>query len=137
MISRSVGRKELSKICFCCSFGRVGAIILALHDATDVFMEVGKMSKYSGAEALASCSFAVFVLLWVLLRLIYFPFWILWSTRCVVLLPDPLFEIMSSFFMCLCQLLCHFVVSVLFFLSIFIMQKHSVFYLNFNRYNLY
>ncbi|KAL8518391.1 hypothetical protein ACS0TY_009685 [Phlomoides rotata] len=61
-------------------FGRVGAMILALHDATDVFMEVGKMSKYSGAEALASCSFAVFVLLWILLRLIYFPFWILRST---------------------------------------------------------
>ncbi|KAI3467184.1 hypothetical protein Pfo_023847 [Paulownia fortunei] len=61
-------------------FARVGSVVLALHDATDVFLEVGKMSKYSGAEALASCSFVLFVFFWVLLRLIYYPFWILWST---------------------------------------------------------
>ncbi|XP_042025290.1 ASC1-like protein [Salvia splendens] len=61
-------------------FGRVGSMVLALHDATDVFLEIGKMSKYSGAEALASCSFVMFVLLWIILRLIYYPFWILWST---------------------------------------------------------
>uniref|UniRef100_A0A5B7C9N1 TLC domain-containing protein n=1 Tax=Davidia involucrata TaxID=16924 RepID=A0A5B7C9N1_DAVIN len=61
-------------------FVRVGTIILALHDASDVFLEVGKMSKYSGAETLASFSFILFVLSWILLRLIYYPFWILWST---------------------------------------------------------
>ncbi|XP_075485097.1 ceramide synthase 1 LOH3-like isoform X2 [Primulina tabacum] len=61
-------------------FARVGSIVLALHDASDVFLEVGKMSKYSGAEALASVSFVLFVLSWILLRLIYYPFWILWST---------------------------------------------------------
>lgn len=61
-------------------FARVGSVVLALHDASDVFLEVGKMSKYSGAEALASFSFVLFVLSWVILRLIYYPFWILWST---------------------------------------------------------
>ncbi|KAH6798659.1 LAG1 longevity assurance-like protein [Perilla frutescens var. frutescens] len=61
-------------------FGRVGSVVLALHDASDVFMEVGKMSKYRGAEALASCSFVIFVIVFVVLRLIYYPFWILWST---------------------------------------------------------
>ncbi|XP_073134117.1 ASC1-like protein [Henckelia pumila] len=61
-------------------FARVGSMVLALHDASDVFLEVGKMSKYSGAEALASFSFVLFVLSWVLLRLIYYPFWVLWST---------------------------------------------------------
>ncbi|KAL3824020.1 hypothetical protein ACJIZ3_020049 [Penstemon smallii] len=67
-------------------FARAGSVILALHDASDVFLEVGKMSKYSGAEALASFSFVLFVLSWVLLRLIYYPFWILWSTSYEVLL---------------------------------------------------
>lgn len=67
----------------CCRFARAGSVILALHDASDVFLEVGKMSKYSGAEALASFSFVLFVLSWVILRLIYYPFWILWSTRLV------------------------------------------------------
>ncbi|EYU28921.1 hypothetical protein MIMGU_mgv1a0266591mg, partial [Erythranthe guttata] len=40
----------------------------------------GKMSKYSGAEAIASCSFILFVFFFTLLRLVYYPFWILWST---------------------------------------------------------
>lgn len=61
-------------------FARAGSVILALHDASDVFLEVGKMSKYSGAEGVASFSFILFVLSWVILRLIYYPFWILWST---------------------------------------------------------
>ncbi|KAG9151906.1 hypothetical protein Leryth_002174 [Lithospermum erythrorhizon] len=66
-------------------FARVGSIVLALHDASDVLLEVGKMSKYSGAESLASISFILFVLSWVILRLIYYPFWILWSTSYEVL----------------------------------------------------
>ncbi|KAL9225822.1 hypothetical protein vseg_001703 [Gypsophila vaccaria] len=61
-------------------FARAGSVILALHDASDVFLEVGKMSKYSGAEAIASFSFILFVISWVVLRLTYYPFWILWST---------------------------------------------------------
>nr|XP_043626842.1 ceramide synthase 1 LOH3-like [Erigeron canadensis] len=68
---------------------RVGSIILALHDASDVFLEVGKMSKYSGVEGLASFSFILFVFSWIVLRLIYFPFWILWSTSYEVV---PLME---------------------------------------------
>ncbi|XP_078162895.1 ASC1-like protein 1 isoform X2 [Carex rostrata] len=67
-------------------FARVGAIVLAVHDASDVFLEIGKMSKYSGFEAIASVSFQLFVISWVLLRLIYYPFWILRSTSYEVVL---------------------------------------------------
>uniref|UniRef100_A0A7I4CNK0 TLC domain-containing protein n=1 Tax=Physcomitrium patens TaxID=3218 RepID=A0A7I4CNK0_PHYPA len=59
---------------------RAGSIVLALHDVSDVFMEAAKLCKYSGSEVGASVSFGLFVLSWVLLRLIYFPFWIIWST---------------------------------------------------------
>lgn len=55
-------------------------IYSAIHDASDILLEIAKMSKYSGAEVLASFSFILFVLSWILLRLIYFPFWVLWST---------------------------------------------------------
>ncbi|XP_010523525.1 PREDICTED: LAG1 longevity assurance homolog 3-like [Tarenaya hassleriana] len=65
---------------YVCRFSRVGSVVLALHDASDVFLEVGKMSKYSGAETIASFSFILFVLSWIILRLIYYPFWVLWST---------------------------------------------------------
>lgn len=64
-----------------CRFARVGSVVLALHDASDVFLEVGKMSKYRGSETTASISFVLFVLSWIILRLIYYPFWILRSTR--------------------------------------------------------
>ncbi|XP_041014183.1 ceramide synthase 1 LOH3-like [Juglans microcarpa x Juglans regia] len=67
-------------------FSRVGSVVLALHDASDVFLELGKMSKYSGAEMVASFAFILFVLSWILLRLIYYPFWVLWSTSYEVLL---------------------------------------------------
>ncbi|KAG4165832.1 hypothetical protein F383_30930 [Gossypium arboreum] len=67
-------------------FARVGSVVLAIHDASDVFLEIGKMSKYSGAETLASFAFVIFVLSWILLRLIYYPFWVLWSTSYEVLL---------------------------------------------------
>ncbi|CAN4124701.1 unnamed protein product [Withania somnifera] len=66
-------------------FARVGSVVLAIHDASDIFLEIGKMSKYSGAEALASSAFILFVLSWIILRLIYYPFWVLWSTSYEVL----------------------------------------------------
>ncbi|XP_073315861.1 ceramide synthase 1 LOH3-like [Primulina huaijiensis] len=61
-------------------FALVGSIVLAIHDGSDAFLEVGKISIYSGAEALASVSFVLFVLSWILLRLVCYTFWILWST---------------------------------------------------------
>ncbi|GLJ26174.1 hypothetical protein SUGI_0502050 [Cryptomeria japonica] len=66
-------------------FARVGSIVLALHDASDVFLEVGKMFKYSGSNIIPSISFILFVISWIVLRLIYYPFWILWSTSYEVL----------------------------------------------------
>ncbi|KAH6802148.1 LAG1 longevity assurance-like protein [Perilla frutescens var. frutescens] len=79
-MSHHVATFILIVLSYVARFARVGSVVLALHDASDVFLEVGKMSKYSGAEALASFSFVLFVLSWVILRLIYYPFWILWST---------------------------------------------------------
>lgn len=61
-------------------FARVGSVVFAIHDASDIFLEIGKMSKYGGNETLASFAFVLFVLSWILLRLFYFPFWVLWST---------------------------------------------------------
>lgn len=67
-------------------FSRVGSIILALHEGSDVFLEIAKLSKYCGFEMLAGVAFVSFVLSWTVLRLIYFPFWIIWSTSYEALL---------------------------------------------------
>ncbi|KAB5538291.1 hypothetical protein DKX38_015824 [Salix brachista] len=84
-MSHHVATVILLVLSYILRFGRAGSIVLAIHDASDVFLEIGKMSKYSGAEGIASFAFILFVLSWILLRLIYYPFWVLWSTSYEVL----------------------------------------------------
>ena len=62
-------------------FARVGSIVLALHDASDIFLELGKMTKYCGSNLIPSLAFIMFAVSWVVLRLFYFPMWIIYSTR--------------------------------------------------------
>ncbi|XP_074583701.1 ASC1-like protein 1 [Curcuma longa] len=85
-MSHHVATAVLIVLSYIFRFARVGSIVLALHDASDVFLEVGKMSKYTGTEWLANISFLMFVASWVILRLTYFPFWILRSTSYEVVL---------------------------------------------------
>ncbi|KAI4375725.1 hypothetical protein MLD38_013557 [Melastoma candidum] len=58
-------------------FFRIGSVILALHDASDVFLEAAKVFKYSGNEVGASVLFGLFAISWVILRLVFFPFWVI------------------------------------------------------------
>jgi len=67
-------------------FSRVGSVVLAIHDASDVLLEISKMFKYSGSTMIPSILFILFAISWIVLRLIYFPFWIIWSTSYEVLL---------------------------------------------------
>ncbi|XP_057965189.1 ceramide synthase LOH2 isoform X2 [Malania oleifera] len=62
------------------SFFRIGSIVLALHDASDVFMEAAKICKYSRKELGASVFFGSFAASWLILRLIFFPFWVIRSS---------------------------------------------------------
>lgn len=64
-----------------CRFFRIGMIILALHDTSDVFLEAAKLFKYSEKEVAASACFGLFAISWLFLRLIYFPFWIIRTSR--------------------------------------------------------
>ncbi|KAL2609829.1 hypothetical protein R1flu_028402 [Riccia fluitans] len=65
--------------------GRVGSVVLALHDASDVFLEVAKLTKYSGSELIPAVAFVVFALSWIALRLVFLPFWVIRSTSYEVL----------------------------------------------------
>nr|XP_025885850.1 protein ASC1-like [Solanum lycopersicum] len=64
---------------------RAGSMAALIHDGSDVLMEIAKMSLYSGFHSVADISFALFALSWLLLRLIYFPFFIIYSTSYEVL----------------------------------------------------
>ncbi|XP_039157165.1 LAG1 longevity assurance homolog 2-like [Eucalyptus grandis] len=64
------------------SFFRVGAIVLALHDASDVLLEAARVFKYSEHELGASVFSGLFALSRLVLHLIYFPFWVIRTTGC-------------------------------------------------------
>ncbi|KAH7672915.1 ceramide synthetase protein [Dioscorea alata] len=77
MMSHHIITSLLIGYSFLTSFFRIGSVILALHDASDVFMETAKVFKYSEKELAASVCFGLFAISWLLLRLIFFPFWII------------------------------------------------------------
>lgn len=56
-------------------------MIMVLHDPSDIILEVTKMLNYAEWELPSTIMFVVFMLSWFLTRLVYFPFWIVWSTR--------------------------------------------------------
>lgn len=62
-------------------FSRIGSVVLAIHDSSDVILEFSKMLKYIGYDMLPSITFIFFLISWIVLRLIYYPIWIIWSTR--------------------------------------------------------
>ncbi|XP_019421413.1 PREDICTED: LAG1 longevity assurance homolog 2-like [Lupinus angustifolius] len=80
MFSHHVITVFLIGISYLTSFFRIGSIILALHDASDVFLEAAKVFKYSGREFGASVFFGFFAVSWLVLRLIFFPFWVIRAT---------------------------------------------------------
>ncbi|CAN4088306.1 unnamed protein product [Withania somnifera] len=59
---------------------RAGSVVLAIHDGSDVLMEIAKMSKYSGFQTIADIFFSLFAVAFTLLRIVCFPFWVIRST---------------------------------------------------------
>lgn len=80
MMSHHIITVILISVSYITGFFRVGSIVLALHDASDVFMEAAKVFKYSENELGASVFFGLFAISWLILRLIIFPFWVIRST---------------------------------------------------------
>ncbi|XP_039047254.1 LAG1 longevity assurance homolog 2-like [Hibiscus syriacus] len=80
MMSHHVITAILIGYSYVTSFFRIGSVVLALHDASDVFLEAAKIFKYSGRELRASVCFGLFAISWLVLRLIIFPFWVIKST---------------------------------------------------------
>ncbi|KAJ6800835.1 ASC1-like protein 3 [Iris pallida] len=77
MMSHHIITSILIGYSFFTGFFRIGTVILALHDASDVFLEAAKVFKYSEKEMRASVCFGLFALSWLVLRLIIFPFWVI------------------------------------------------------------
>ncbi|KAG2704200.1 hypothetical protein I3760_06G173800 [Carya illinoinensis] len=77
MMSHHVITVALIGYSYISSFFRIGSVILALHDASDIFMEAAKVFKYSEKELAASLFFGFFAISWLILRLAFFPLWVI------------------------------------------------------------
>jgi len=52
---------------------RIGTMVFLLHDVSDVPMELAKACRYANLDSLTTVFFAVFFVVWVLSRIVYFP----------------------------------------------------------------
>ena len=62
-------------------FLRVGSMIMILHFPSDILLDLTKLFNYAEWEQTTTVLFVIFMASWLVTRLIYFPFWIVWSTR--------------------------------------------------------
>ncbi|KAB2050985.1 hypothetical protein ERO13_A12G024100v2 [Gossypium hirsutum] len=112
MMSHHIITSILIGYSYVTSFFRIGSIILALHDASDVFLEAAKVFKYSEREHGASACFGLFAISWLVLRIIIFPFWVIKSSSYDVMECLSLSESYSKF-------LYYFLNTMLFMLLVF------------------
>jgi len=56
-----------------CNLHRVGSLVLIVHDCADIFLEAAKLTKYAQYQKVCDAIFAVFVVMWVITRLVMYP----------------------------------------------------------------
>jgi len=63
-----------------CNFSRIGSLVLLLHDTADPWLEMAKMGSYAKLKKICDPVFAGFALVWLISRLIVYPYVILYTT---------------------------------------------------------
>ncbi|KAL4222130.1 Ceramide synthase 2 [Mactra antiquata] len=56
------------------NFVRIGTLVILAHDAADFPMAAAKMMKYSGHKKACEILLGTFIVVWILSRLVYYPF---------------------------------------------------------------
>jgi hypothetical protein len=77
MLIHHVATFALIGISYSTRFVAIGTLIVSLHDVSDILLETAKQYIYLGRETMANVWFALWVLSWIVMRLVYFPFFIL------------------------------------------------------------
>jgi len=66
---------------YSCGLHRIGALILLVHDVSDVFLEWAKGTNYIWeGSAMTQIFFALFAVMFLVCRLILYPVWMIWPT---------------------------------------------------------
>ncbi|XP_058876618.1 ceramide synthase 2-like [Acipenser ruthenus] len=74
----------LISLSWCVNFIRAGTLIMLVHDSSDYFLESAKIFNYAGWKKTCNAIFIVFAAVFIITRLVIFPFWIL---HCTVVYP--------------------------------------------------
>ncbi|XP_060620015.2 ceramide synthase 5 [Anolis sagrei] len=59
---------------------RVGTLVLCVHDASDIFLEMAKLANYAKYQRLCDATFILFCVVFIVTRLGIYPIWILNTT---------------------------------------------------------
>ncbi|GAA6075994.1 ceramide synthase 2 isoform X1, partial [Tachysurus ichikawai] len=62
---------------WCANYIRIGTLVMLVHDAADVFLESGKVFNYAGWLRTCNTIFILFMVVFMVTRLIIFPFWLI------------------------------------------------------------
>ncbi|XP_074522900.1 ceramide synthase 2 [Halichoeres trimaculatus] len=65
---------------WCVNYIRVGTLVMLVHDASDVLLESAKLFNYAKWEKTSLAIFVVFAVVFLVTRLIIFPFWLIHCT---------------------------------------------------------
>ncbi|XP_043833535.1 ceramide synthase 4-like [Dromiciops gliroides] len=79
------------------NFMRIGALVLLLHDVSDVLLEVGKMFNYAKWKRSCDTTFLIFALVFFVSRLVFFPIKVLYNTY---YLSRAYFQPYFGFYLC-------------------------------------
>uniref|UniRef100_A0A8C5GN74 Ceramide synthase 2-like n=1 Tax=Gouania willdenowi TaxID=441366 RepID=A0A8C5GN74_GOUWI len=76
---------------WCVNYIRIGTLVMLVHDASDVLLESAKLFNYAKWEKTCKTIFVVFAIVFMVTRLIIFPFWLIHCTWVYPVLYYPPF----------------------------------------------
>ncbi|KAF3833346.1 hypothetical protein F7725_027011 [Dissostichus mawsoni] len=91
---------------WCANYIRIGTLVMLIHDASDVLLESAKVFNYAKWEKTCQSIFVVFAIVFMVTRLIIFPFWLIHCTWVYPVLHYPAFFGYYFFNVMLVVLLC-------------------------------
>ncbi|XP_032241469.2 ceramide synthase 6 isoform X2 [Nematostella vectensis] len=74
---------------YAAAFFRIGAVIVLVHDVSDVFLEAAKVANYAKLRQLCDCLFVLFAISFFVARLFIYPVWVLASVYRANELAEP------------------------------------------------
>ncbi|XP_060797082.1 ceramide synthase 2 [Neoarius graeffei] len=80
---------------WCGNYIRVGTLVMLVHDASDVFLESAKIFNYAKWEKTCNSIFVLFAAVFMVTRLVIFPFWII---HCTWVYPPDYYPVFFGYY---------------------------------------